>query len=197
MGEESEGHGIMKQGFKQLFIGFLFVFVNIHIIVDIMPNFIGYIFIYNGIKLIATLTSQNYGKLKLLCIILTIASIPSFFLNDSLLTQSDWLSYYPVVLTLLKVILVFYLFDLMKQATLMLPTKESLIYTERVFAWYMIIVILHLFIQSFTLNITNDFFIFLSIASVIFMIGAEIALLIYLNKIKKSFPEEGAFERFV
>lgn len=187
----------MKQGFKQLFIGFLFVFVNIHIIVDIMPNFIGYIFIYNGIKLIATLTSQNYGKLKLLCIILTITSIPSFFLNDSLLQQSDWLSYYPVVLTLLKVILVFYLFDLMKKATLMLPTKESLIYTERVFAWYMIIVISHLFIQSFTLNITNDFFIFLSIASVIFMIGAEIALLIYLNKIKKSFPEEGAFERFV
>ena len=69
----------MRQGFQQLIIGFLFVYLKIQIVVDILPDFIGYIFIYNGIKQIATLSSQSYGKLKILCIVLAIISLPNFF----------------------------------------------------------------------------------------------------------------------
>ncbi len=69
----------MRNGFKKLFIGFLFVFLKFHIIVDLLPDFIGYILIYNGIKQLATLSSQSYDKLKVLTIVLAVVSVPNFF----------------------------------------------------------------------------------------------------------------------
>lgn len=114
----------MRSGFKKLFIGFLFVFLKFHIIVDLLPDFIGYILIYNGIKQLATLSSQSYDKLKVLTIVLAVVSVPNFFLNDQIIQQSEWLSYYPVLLSLLKVILVYYLFDLLRVIAKLLPLKK-------------------------------------------------------------------------
>ena len=116
---------------------------------DLLPDFIGYILIYNGIKQLATLSSQPYDKLKVLTIALAIVSVPNFFLNDQIIQQSEWLSYYPVLLSLLKVILVYYLFDLLRVIAKLLPFEETFHATNRIFYWYMAVNLGSLLCQSF------------------------------------------------
>ncbi|MEI4770726.1 hypothetical protein WAX74_13950 [Psychrobacillus sp. FJAT-51614] len=186
----------MRNGFKQLFIGFLFIFIKIHIIVDLFPDFIGYIFIYNGIKQIATLSSQPYEKLKNLLIILVIVSMPNFFLNDQVIQQSEWLGYYSALLSVLKVSLVYLLFTLLQEVAKLLPYKEGLISTKRMYYWYMSVVLPSLFIQSFLMNTSYDNSLTGSILIVMFILIIEISFLVYLNNMRKRYPKSGIYESY-
>lgn len=187
----------MRQGFKQLIIGFLFVFLKIQIIVDILPDFIGYIFIYNGIKQIATLSSQSYDKLKIICIVLAIISIPNFFLNDQMIQQIEWFNYYPSLLALVKIALVYYLFILLRAVAKLLPSEGALYRTNRMFSWYMIVTLSTLLIQSFLMNIPMNISISLMIIIIVFSFIIEIAFLVYLRNIQKQFPKNNVIEKFV
>lgn len=187
----------MRQGFKQLIIGFLFVFLKIQIIVDILPDFIGYIFIYNGIKQIATLSSQSYDKLKILCIVLAIISVPNFFLNDQMIQQIEWLKYYPSLLNLVKMVLVYYLFHLLQVVAKLLPTTQALYRTNRMFSWYMVVTLSTSLTQSFLMNIPMDISISLMIIVIVASFIIEIAFLVYLRNIQKQFPKDSVIEKFV
>lgn len=179
----------MRQGFKQLIIGFLFVFLKVQIVVDILPDFIGYIFIYNGIKKIATSSSQSYEKLKILCIALGIISVPSFFLNDQMIQQIEWLKYYPSLLTLIKIVLVYYLFILLRDVVKLLPTDEALYKTNRMFSWYMFVTLSTLLMQSFLMNIPMDISIPLMLIVIIASFIIEVSFLVYLHNIQKNFRD--------
>jgi hypothetical protein len=180
----------MRNGFKKLFIGFLFVFLKFHIIVDLLPDFIGYILIYNGIKQLATLSSQSYDKLKVLTIALAIVSVPNFFLNDQLIQQSEWLSFYPVLLSLLKVILVYYLFDLLRVIARLLTFEEAFHATNRIFYWYMTVNLGSLLCQSFIINAPMDIMLSVSVLIVVLGLIIEIAFLVYLRNMQKRFPKD-------
>ncbi|WP_391117918.1 hypothetical protein [Psychrobacillus sp. L3] len=183
----------MRDGFKQLIIGFLFVLIKIHIVVDLLPDFLGYIFIYNGIKQIATLSSQSYEKLKILSIVLVIASIPNFFLNDQVIQQSGWFSYYPIFLSLLKVILVYFLFDLLRGVAKLLPSNGVLQTTNRMYTWYLTIVLGSLFVQSLLMNFPINIAFSAMIFIVISVLVIEISFLFYLRNMQKRFPSDGLF----
>ncbi|QFG00525.1 hypothetical protein PB01_17980 [Psychrobacillus glaciei] len=183
----------MRDGFKQLIIGFLFVLIKIHVVVDLLPDFLGYIFIYNGIKQIATLSSQSYEKLKILSIILVIASIPNFFLNDQVIQQSGWFSYYPIFLSLLKVILVYFLFDLLRGVAKLLPSNDALQATNRMYTWYLTIVLGSLFFQSLLMNFPINIAFSAMIFIVISVLVIEISFLFYLRNMQKRFPSGGLF----
>lgn len=183
----------MRNGFKQLIIGFLFVLIKIHIVVDLLPDFLGYIFIYNGIKQIATLSSQSYERLKVLSIILTVVSVPNFFLNDQIIQHSGWFSYYPICLSLLKVILVYFLFDLLRGVAKLLPSNEALLATNRMYTWYMSIILGILFFQSILMNISINIELSISIIIIVLDLIVEIAFLIYLRNMQKRFPSDGLF----
>lgn len=187
----------MRQGFQQLIIGFLFVFLKIQVIVDILPDFIGYIFIYNGIKQIATLSSQSYDILKILCIVLAIISVPNFFLNDQMIQQIEWLKYYPSLLNLIKIVLVYYLFDLLQVVVKLLPTKQALYRTNRMFSWYMVVTLSASLIQSFLMNIPMNISIQLMIIVIVASFIIEISFLVYLRNIQKQFPKDSMIEKFV
>ncbi|PZX03843.1 hypothetical protein C7437_10540 [Psychrobacillus insolitus] len=184
----------MRSGFKKLFIGFLFVFLKFHIIVDLLPDFIGYILIYNGIKQLATLSSQSYDKLKVLTIVLAVVSVPNFFLNDQIIQQSEWLSYYPVLLSLLKVILVYYLFDLLRVIAKLLPFEETLHATNRIFYWYMAVNLGSLLCQSFIINAPMDIMLSVSVLIVVLGLIIEIAFLVYLRNMQKRFSKDEIIE---
>lgn len=187
----------MRQGFQQLIIGFLFVFLKIQLIVDILPDFIGYIFIYNGIKQIATLSSQSYDKLKILCIALAIISVPNFFLNDQIIQQTQWLEYYPVLLNLFKIVLIYYLFILLRVVVKLLPTEETLYKTNRMFSWYLVVALITSLAQSFLKNIPMNTGIQLLIITIAASFIIEISFLVYLRNIQKQFPKDGVIEKFV
>lgn len=187
----------MRQGFQQLIIGFLFVFLKIQLIVDILPDFIGYIFIYNGIKQIATLSTQSYGKLKVVCFVLTIISFPNFFLNDQMFQQIEWIKYYPSLLILGKIILVYYLFTLLHVVVKLLPTEEAFYRTNRMFSWYIIVTLGTLLTQSFLMNIPMDISITLMIIVNVTSFIIEISFLVYLRNIQKQFPKDSVMEKFV
>lgn len=186
----------MRDGFKQLFIGFLFVLIKIHIVVDLLPDFIGYIFIYNGIKQIATLSSQLYEKLKILSIILVIASIPNFFLSDQVIQQSVWFSYYPLLLSLLKVILLYFLFDLLRGVAKLLPSNDALQATNRMYTWYLTVVLGALFFRSFLMNLPINVTFSPMIFIVLSVLVIEICFLVYLRNMQKRFPNDGLSNRY-
>jgi hypothetical protein len=187
----------MRQGFKQLIIGFLLVFLKIQIIVDVLPDFIGYIFIYNGIKQIANLSTQSYDKLKILCITLAIISVPNFFLNDQMIQQSEWLKYYPSLLALVKIVLVYYLFILLRGVAKLLPIEEALYRTNRMFSWYMVVMLSTLLTQPFLMNIPMNISIQLMIIVIVTSFIIEISFLVYLRKIQKQFSKDSIIEKFV
>lgn len=187
----------MRQGFQQLIIGFLFVFLKIQVVVDILPDFIGYIFIYNGIKQIATLSNQSYDKLKILCIVLTIISVPNFFLNDQMIQQMELFKYYPSLLSLVKIVLVYYLFGLLQVVAKMLPTEEAFDRTNRMFSWYMIVTLSTSLTQSFLMNISMDISIPLMIIVMVASFIIEIAFLVYLRNIQKKFSKDSVIEKFI
>lgn len=186
----------MRQGFKQLILGFLFVLLKIQIIVDMLPDFIGYIFIYNGIKQIASLSNQSYDKLKVLCIALVIISVPNFFLNDQMIQQIEWLKHYPSLLALIKIVLVYYLFILLLGVAKLLPTDEALFRTNRMFSWYMVIMLSTSLTQPFFMNISMNISIPLMIIVIIASFLIELSFLIYLRNIQKCFPKDNVFEKF-
>ena len=187
----------MKKGFKQLITGFLFIFLNIQIVVDLLPDFIGYIFIYNGIKQIANLSNQSYETLKKLCITLAILSVPNFFLNGQMMQQIEWLKYYPSLLTLVNIVLVYYLFVLLRAVVTLLPTDEALYRTNRMFSWYMVVTLSTLFIQSFLMNIPLNMSFLLMIIVIIASFIIQVSLLVYLHNIQKKFPKDSMIDKFI
>ncbi|TQR21478.1 hypothetical protein [Psychrobacillus vulpis] len=186
----------MRDGFKQLIIGYLFVLIKIHIVVDILPDFIGYIFIYNGIKKIATTSAQSYEKLKILSAIIAIFSVPNFFLSDQMIQQSIWWGYYVIALSLLKVILVYFLFDILRVVARLLPSDEALLSTKRMYTWYMTIILGSLFFQSILMNFPIFMIQSVSIFIVILVLIIEISFLVYLRNMQKRFPDNNLFNRY-
>lgn len=187
----------MRQGFKQLIIGFLFILLEVHVIVDILPDFIGYIFIYNGIKLIATQTNQPYEKLKNLCILLAVLSVPSFFLNDQTIPQIKWLEYYPILLSLIKILLMYYLFNFLGLVVKFLPAEEAIERTNRMYYWYMVVTLGALLVQSFLMNMPMNANALLLFIVMLASFIIEISFLVYLRNIQKQFPKDGVVEKFV
>ena len=75
--------------FKKLFWGFLFVFLEIHIIIDILPDPIGYFMIFSGlILLLKNIPDSKPGKHAMRWAqALIILSIPSVFLSQNEINQ--------------------------------------------------------------------------------------------------------------
>ncbi|MCM3651395.1 hypothetical protein [Metabacillus litoralis] len=109
----------MNQAFNRIFWGYLFVLIEIHIIViDILADPVGYYLIFSGI----TMLLKNFPiahKARKLSFALIFISIPSVFIQQNAgINQLEQLSFlsgwslYMIVLDLVKLILVFYIFQL-------------------------------------------------------------------------------------
>jgi len=118
-------------------------------------------------------------------------SIPTVFLDGPFFSQqigiSEWWGVYSNVLSLLDIILVYFLFQLIKDVVKILHSPELTIKTEQMYKWYMIIMLTVLFIQPFFINLGGQLAIGFGILLVASALITQITFLFFLRTIQKQF----------
>ncbi|HHW36444.1 MAG TPA: hypothetical protein GXX18_04010 [Bacillales bacterium] len=168
------------------------VLFEIHIfVIDILPEPIGYYLIFSGISML--LNDFPIGnKAKNMALALIFISIPTVFIQQNAgadqLGQIPFLSgwsLYITVLGVLKLILVFYIFQL-----IMVIVKEhgdfALINRSmKTFYTYIIVMVLTMTGHSFAINFSTNQFMVVTIFSLIIGFIMEIVFLVLLRKMRK------------
>ncbi|WP_408009742.1 hypothetical protein ACJROX_05415 [Pseudalkalibacillus sp. A8] len=180
----------MRQAFAKMFWGFLFVLVEIHIIAfDLLPDPLGYFFIYLGLeKIRSEYKTGNWSRL--VALILFAFSLPTIFIqqtnNDFTgVSMSDGWPLYMNALGIGKLILVFYVFQIMIKLAQQFGDEAILRRTEQTFKAYIIAMLIVSCVQPFLMNTSRD----AGIGAGLVLIGVslimDIVLLILLFKFRK------------
>ncbi|WP_010098766.1 hypothetical protein [Ornithinibacillus scapharcae] len=178
----------MGSAFRKIFWGYLLVFLEVHFIfIDVLPDPVGYFLIYSGVSsLVSDYPIGN--RAKNWALLLMILSIPSVFISQNDMNEVQYLtawSIYESIMGLLKIILVFYVFQLMLAISNRLAVTELNDWTRKFSTFYLVIM---LGIQLFGwigMNIPTDFLLTIVIILVIGSLVLEIMLLFLIHKYKK------------
>lgn len=185
----------MRNAFKYILTGYILIFLDIHIFIDILPDPIGYIMILQGIRKIQFNESRVHPA-SIVATVLLLLSIPNVFINPQLLPDQspEWWGIYTTGMGVLDLILVYFLFQLIKKVVEILHSPELTIKTENTYKGYMVVMLIILFIQPFLTNMTehtaNGFAIFLVLAGFI----TQITFLVFLRTLQKQFPYSSSGE---
>lgn len=180
----------MRRGFKYIIVGFLLILFDIHILIDILPDPIGYLLIGLGIgKLDFKEASTN--PTSILATILLFYSLPTLFLDGQFFSQqiglSQWWGIYSTVLSLLNIILVYFLFQLIKDIVKILHSSELTLKTKQMYKWYMIIMLTVSFTQPFLINMDVQLATGLGLLLVAFSLITHLTFIFFLRTIQKQF----------
>lgn len=180
----------MRRGFKYIILGFLLILIDIHVVIDFLLDPIGYLLILVGIGKLE-IKEGTMHPTSLVVTILLFFSIPTVFLDGQFFSQqigiSNWWGIYSNVLSFLDIILVYFLFQLIKDVVKILHSPELTIKTEQMYKWYMIIMLTVLFIQPFIINLGGQLAIGFGILLVASSLITQITFLFFLRTIQKQF----------
>ncbi|MUK89384.1 hypothetical protein GMD78_13530 [Ornithinibacillus sp. L9] len=178
----------MSNSFRKIFWGFFLVLVEINILIDILPDPVGYFLIISGLS--SLIEEFTIGKKALnWAIVLCILSIPSVFVSQHSINQTiNPLSFWHIyisVLALLKIILVFYMFQLMVRIAREWRAENLLDWTFKFSKIYLVFMFIFLMLQSFHMNVNTDFVMGISVVCLIGALIVEIMFLVLLRRFKK------------
>lgn len=182
----------MSEAFNKIFWGYLLILIEIHfLVIDIFPDLLGYYLIFSGISIL--LNDFPIGnKAKNIALALIFISIPTVFIEQNtgadqlgqLPFLSGW-SIYVTVLGVLKLTLVFYIFQLIMAIVNKHGDFALINRTKKTFYTYILIMVLTMIAHSFSINFSTDQFIVVSIISLVLGFIMEIVLLVLLRKMRK------------
>ncbi|MDX5474039.1 MAG: hypothetical protein LPK00_00760 [Bacillaceae bacterium] len=177
--------------FKKLFWGFLLVFLEIHIVIDILPDPIGYFMIFSAlVLLLKIIPDSKAGKhAKRWAQALIILSIPTFFISQNEINQLGnipnlWGSY-TFFLGLLKIVLMFYVFQLMIQLASHVRADQLQNKTNSFMKVYLVSIIFISFLETFSINMISDIFTGIMVFSIVILLILEIYFLVLLWRFSK------------
>jgi len=179
----------MRNAFKYILTGYILIFLDIHLIIDILPDPIGYVLILQGVRKIQFNESQLHPA-SIVATLLLFLSIPTVFINPQLFQNQaeEWWGIYTTTMGVLDLILVYFLFQLIKKVVDLLHSSQLTIRTENTYKGYMVVMLSILFIQTFLTNLSEHtatgFAIFIILAGVI----TQITFLVFLRTLQKQFP---------
>ena len=180
----------MRVAFKYIIIGFLLILFDIHVFIDILPDPVGYLMIFIGTRKLEFKGSSTHPT-SVVASILIFASLPTIFLDAQFFSQQvsigECWGIYRNVLSLLDIILVYFLFQLIKDVVKTLNSFELIRKTEKMYKWYMIVMLTVLFIQPFLLNINGQAAIGLMLLVVACALITQISFIFFLRNIQKQF----------
>lgn len=182
----------MNSSYRKIFWGFLFVLIELHIIaLDLLLDPIGYYLIFSGISKLVD-DYQSGQKAKTLSILLIVVSIPTVFIQQTTslnqfgqITDFSIWPIYMIVLGILKLILVFYVFQLLLKVSHQLGDESLIRRTRNTFKVYMSVMLILTLFQSFTMNLTSDLLTPLSVIFVVVSLIMEISFLLLIRKFGK------------
>ncbi|WP_096154270.1 MULTISPECIES: hypothetical protein [Bacillus] len=177
--------------FKKLFWGFLFVFLEIHIFIDILPDPVGYFLIFSGLSsLLIKIPDSRVGKMAIKCsLALVILSMPSFFISQNAINQlgnipTIWGSY-TFFIGLLNIVLMFYVFQFMIVLAKNIGAEQISNKTKIFMKVYLVIFLLLTFVGTFAINMYYYTFIGVMVFSFIISLILEIYFLVLLWRFAK------------
>lgn len=182
----------MKINFKQMFWGFVFILLEIHLIyIDILPEPIGYYLIFASLVGVPS-ESRTGNLLKKLLIMLVLISIPTVFIQQnvngnelgSFVGIPIW-DTYTFFLEILKLVIVFLVFQLIMSVVSTLGDEFLVSRSSQTFKIYMIVMLLITLTHTFAMNLSRDIitgYLFFTIPLGLIM---EIMFLVLLWKLHK------------
>ncbi|SEN63964.1 hypothetical protein SAMN05192533_11671 [Mesobacillus persicus] len=182
---------MLYDGFRRIFWGFIFIFLEIHIIaIDILPDPVGYYLILSGLNLMKSRYHLNV-KANYVATLLVLVSIPTVFLQNNAIDQlgsasliTGW-SIYMSVIGVLNLVLAYFIFRVMISIATNRGDDHLLRRTTNTFKAYMIIMLLITFFESFAMNMTRDLLMGYVTISAIFGLTMNIILLVLLSRFSK------------
>ncbi|SEA85291.1 hypothetical protein SAMN05421743_109111 [Thalassobacillus cyri] len=185
---------MIEQGFGRIFVGFLLVFIEIHILaLDILADPVGYLLIASGIITLHEHTGR-YEKLHKLAYGLALLTIPTVFIQNT--NDPYGMDYvlvytgYTLLLGLIKIILVYHLLTGMAESARKYGWPDGERRAKKVLNLYLPIALLGAIAQTFMINSYNEWTPIFIIITVILHLIAEIALLILLFSYRNHFPPD-------
>ena len=177
--------------FKKLFWGFLFVFLEVHIVIDILPEPIGYFMIFSGlVLLLKNIPDSKEGKYAMRWAqALIILSIPTVFISQNEINQLGnipnlWGSY-TFFLALLKIVLMFYVFQFMIQLATHVGADQLQNKTNSFMKVYLVGIIFISFLETFSINMISDIYTGVMVFYIVILLILEIYFLVLLWRFSK------------
>lgn len=183
-----------RQGFKYMITGFLFILLDIHAFIDVLPDSGGYLLIGLGIlKVVAG--GKNAKKAEMTAYMLMVLSIPTLVLSGEVLQQmqTDSIGWhlYGFVLSIGHLILMYYLFLMLLNEVEYLNDEETI--QQRVLKmmrFYMATTLSSAIIQPFLMNANQDIQLVVGISLIVATLVAQITFIVHLRGLQKTFPND-------
>ncbi|WP_432363249.1 hypothetical protein [Sporosarcina sp. UB5] len=186
----------MNKALGQIYWGYIFIFFRIHFGIDLLADPIGYFLIYSGCsKLIKAYPVAQ--KAKIVALIGAFISIPSVFVNLSETTLSFSWSTYAGLLFVVKMIMGYYLFTILKDVTKTFGDRALQQRTENTFKYYVAIHLIAFALLSFSMNVSENGVFILSLASAIGVLGMDIVFFFLVGAIRRVSPEQLRVNTFI
>lgn len=183
----------MASAFRKMFWGYLFIFLEIHIFIDLLADPIGYGMIYSGISMLAK-ESLSAKKPKILAQALIWYSLPTVFIQGEISQQAlglpvaftGWTVYFSS-LHLLNIILVFYLCKLLIEYSKQQSQNELSKSTANTLKAYMIVMLFAELYFSFAINLHETDAVYIIFPVILTSLVMHIVFLSHLHRYRKWF----------
>lgn len=173
----------MKTALNLLFWGLLFVMLRIDIVIDLFPDPIGHLLIALGcFKLQDKFpVAQRAGTFATIMIFI---SIPMFFVNADQAIGFGW-HIYSMALLILNLILVYFIFSVLKVIVNNYDNKALINRTYKTFNFYMSLSLIQLAFLSFSINIHEDIALTIAFILAIAVFIMNIVFLVLIRAIRQ------------
>lgn len=178
----------MNTAWRQILYGYIFIFLDIRIGIDLLANPIGYFLIAVGCFKIG----ERFYDGKIASFIATgllFLSLPSVIIDFNLAESGLWY-YYSNMLHAGALILTFYVFRMMKAAAEFHVNIGLVERTQRLFNLYIPASLLSLAFSGALIAFAIEFMQVLSFALLLLLLGLKIAFLFLINVFRKKLADE-------
>lgn len=177
-----------ERGVQTYYLGIFNSLDRYSYFIDFLADPFGYYLILSGLKLLVPHFPVSI-KAKNTALILIIASIPSVFIDQNnqigqLSFLSGW-SLYFIIVGLLKIILVFFIFQVIMEIVKKYGNKDLISHSSKTFVIYMSVMFISSIAHSFSINFSVEQYAWITIITVILSIIIEIVFLMLLNSVGK------------
>lgn len=178
----------MKTALLLIFWGYLFVLLRFEVVIDLLPDPLGYLLIALGcFKLLNQFPiAKNAAYFSVIMIFI---SLPTLFLSAYEVADLGWTVYSSALLTL-QLILVYFLFSILKVIAKNDNNEALIKKTQRTSTIYIALNLVILAFSSFSMNVSGIFWEVTSLVLLVAGLTMEIVFLILVWNIRRITSKE-------
>lgn len=179
----------MNKALRYMFWGYLFIFFRLHVMIDLFMDPIGYYLIFAGCSRLVD-AFPRAKKAMIVGLIGMLISVPSVFVNLSDTALPIGWSIYGTLLSVLKLVIAYYLFNVLIDAAKMIGNQALQNRTKTTYKFYISINLFTLALISFSMNVAGDGWIALSLISMIGVLIMDVLFLLLIGAVRRVSPKD-------